>query len=149
MVNLDHSRETYAVAIGGTFGALAVFNFVPIINLIGILPTFKEILIATAVSVVLLDTGDYVDSAAFTVITGMIAAVLVNIVRVALTLLGIGISGMGQAAGGTGAEEVAGGMALGGIFAGFGILISLIGVVIFSPIGYAIGGVIGAFVNGQ
>lgn len=147
MVSLDHPTETWALGIGGAFAALAVFNFVPIVNLIRLLPTFKEILIGAALVVLLLETTEYVDGAVFALIVGMIAAVAVNVVRFVLATV-VGLSGMLGGMGGGGMGPGAG-MGAGGSlgFAALGAAINFVGVIIFSPIGYAIGGAVGAFLN--
>ena len=142
MVSLDYPTETWALGIGGAFAALAVFNFVPFVNLIRLLPTFKEILIGAALVVLLLETTEYVDGAAFALVAGMVAAVVVNVVRFVLLSV-VGISGM---LGGMGPGA---GMSPGGSvgFAALGAAISFVGVIIFSPIGYAVGGAVGALLN--
>lgn len=151
MVSLSHPTETWALGIGGAFAALAVFNFVPIVSLIRFLPTFKEILIGAALVFLLLETTEYLDGAAFAVVAGMVAAVVVNVVRFVLSV--VGISGMlGGMSGGTGPGTGMGmSMGAGGSigFAALGAAISFIGVVIFSPVGYAVGGVVGALLNGN
>ena len=145
MVNLDHSTEKWGIAIAATFAALVVFS-IPIINLIRLLPTFKEILIGAAVVFLLLDTTDLVDGAVFMLVSGMVAAVLFNVVRFVLfSVLGVaGVLGGGGGPGGMGGAGAMGGE-LG--LAAIGALVQFIGVVIFSPVGYAVGGAVGAFLN--
>jgi hypothetical protein len=146
MVSLDHSTETWALGVGGAFAALAVFNFVPIVNLIRLLPTVKEVLIGAALVVLLLETTEYVDGAAFALVVGMIAAVVVNVARFVLTAV-VGLTGVVDGMGpGTppGAGMGAGG-SLG--LAALGAAISFVGVVLFSPVGYLVGGAVGALLN--
>lgn len=147
MVALDHSTETWALGVGGAFAALAVFNFVPIVSLIRLLPTFKEVLIGAALVVLLIETTEYVDGAVFALVAGMIAAVVVNVVRFVLLSV-VGLSGMFGGMG-SGAGMGPGGMGAGGSvgFAALGAAISFVGVIIFSPVGYAVGGAVGAFLN--
>ncbi len=148
MVSLDYPTETWALGVGGAFAALAVFNFVPIVNLIRLLPTFKEVLIGAALVVLLLETTEYVDGAVFALVAGMIAAVVVNVVRFVLLSV-VGLSGMFGGMGPGAGMGPGGGIGAGGSvgFAALGAAISFIGVIIFSPVGYAVGGAVGAFLN--
>ena len=126
--------------------ALAVFNFVPIVNLIRILPTFKEILIGAALVVLLLDTTDLGEGAVFSLIAGVVAAVAVNVVRFVLATV-VGLTGvLGGMGGGMGPGP---GMGMGGSVgvAALGAVVNFVGVVVFSPVGYLIGGAAGAFLN--
>jgi hypothetical protein len=149
MVSLDYPTETWALGVGGAFAALAVFNFVPIVNLIRILPTFKEILIGAALVVLLLDTTDLGDGAVFSLIVGMVAAVAVNVVRFVLATV-VGLTGvLGGMGGGMGPGPGGAGMGMSGSlgFAALGAVVNFVGVIVFSPVGYLIGGAAGAFLN--
>lgn len=120
------------------FVALLIFGFIPIINLIRAVPLFKEILLGAAVVAVFTTISDTKRAIKFALVSGMIAAVVFNVVYIPVqTLLG-GLMGMG------GTAEEAGGMAL---LAGIGALSNLIGLIFFSPIGYVIGGALGSVLN--
>lgn len=144
MVDLDHAAETWGLGTAGAFVALAVFNFVPVVNLIRLVPTFKEILIGAGVVVFLLETTDPADGAAYALVVGMVAAVAVNLVGFVLTLVGVSITQMLGTGMGAGM-----GMSGGAGVAAVGAVVRFVGVVLFSPVGYAVGGAVGAWLNGR
>jgi hypothetical protein len=140
MVNLDHSTETWGIGVGATFLALVVSS-IPIISLVRGIPTFKEIVLGTVLVVLLLDTTEPVDGAAFMLIAGMVAAILFNVIKFAERLLVdipllFGTSSAAPPGVGGGAELTA---ARGAV--------EFVGVVVFSPIGYLVGGALGALIN--
>ncbi|ESS06349.1 MAG: hypothetical protein A07HB70_01064 [uncultured archaeon A07HB70] len=142
MVDLDHSTETWLLGVAAAFGALAVFNFVPIVGLIRLLPAFKEVLIGAGLVVLLLDTTELGTGAVYALVVGMAAAVVVNVVRFGLRLVGLSLMGAVGAGPGPG-PGVGGGLG----FATLGVLTSVVGLVLFSPVGYLAGGAAGAWLN--
>lgn len=129
---------------------LRCLSLVLIGNLIRLLPTFKQILIdATLVALLLLETTGLADGAVFALIAGMVAAVAVNVVRFLLATV-VGLSGM---LGGMGPNGVApdGGMGVSGRvgIAALGAVLNFVGMILFSPVGYLVGGAAGAFLNGN
>ena len=137
MFGFDDSEFKKSTA--SIFVALLIFGFIPIIGLIRIIPLFKEILLGAAVVVVFTTISDTKRAIKFALISGMIAAVLFNVVYIPGQIFLGGIIG---AASGT-AEE-AGSMAL---LSGLGALSNIIGLIFFSPIGYVIGGALGSVLN--
>ena len=125
-------------ATASIFVALLVFGFVPIINLIRIIPFFKEILLGAVVVVAFTTISDTKRAIKFTLVTGMIAAVAFNVVYIPGSFVLGGLVGM------AGGSEAPGGMAL---LQGLGALTNIIGLLFMSPIGYAIGGVVGSILN--
>jgi hypothetical protein len=87
-------------------------------------------------------TADKVDGAAFAIVVGMIAAILFNVINIPARIV---LSAGFVAAGGGG--DPAAGAALGGVMGGLGALSNIVGIIFFSPIGYGLGGVIGAVIN--
>lgn len=139
MFGFDDSEFKKSTA--SIFVALLVFGFVPIIGLIRVIPLFKEILLGAAVVAVFTTISDTKRAIKFALVTGMVAAVLFNVIYIpGQTLLG-GLLGAASEGGGA---DAAGGMAL---LSGLGALANLIGVVFFSPIGYVIGGALGGVLN--
>lgn len=125
------------------FVALFIFGFVPIIGLIRVVPFFKEVVLGAAVVAVFTSISDTGTGVKFALASGMIAAVLFNIIYIpGQTLLG-GVFGALTSAGD---EAVATGGAS-AMFSGLGALTNLIGLIFMSPVGYAIGGAIGSVVN--
>jgi hypothetical protein len=126
------------------FIALLLFGFVPIIgDLIRLVPLFKEVVLGAVVVAVFTSVSDTGTGVKFALASGMIAAVLFNIIYIpGQTLLG----GVFGALGSSGSDAAAvGGMSA--MFSGLGALTNLIGLIFMSPIGYAIGGAIGSVVN--
>ncbi len=144
MVDLDHPTETWLLGVAAAFGALAVFNFVPLVSLIGLLPAFKEVLIGAGLVVLLLDTTELGTGAVYALVVGMAAAVAVNVVRFVLRLVGLSMMGAAGAGPGPGPGPGVGG-SLG--VATLGVLTSAVGLVLFSPVGYLAGGAAGAWLN--
>lgn len=132
---------TYGKSIGAIFVALVVFHL-PIIGLINILPTFKEILLGTAVVAGLTTISDTTEGIKHALIAGMIAAIAFNVLYIPAQFV---IGGIGGAVG-AGESAAAAGVAS-GLFSGLGALLNLVGLAIFSPIGYVIGGALGTVVN--
>ncbi|NLV11369.1 hypothetical protein ACAH01_05305 [Halomicrobium sp. HM KBTZ05] len=127
-------------SIGTIFVALLVMGFVPIINLIRIVPFFKEVVLGAVVVVVFTSLSEVKRGIKFALVTGMIAAVAFNVVFIPGQIILGGV--MGAASGATG--EAAGGMAM---LSGLGAITNLIGLLFMSPIGYTIGGAIGSVLN--
>jgi len=144
MVDLDHPAETWLLGIVAAFAALAVFNFVPFVNLIRLIPAFKEVLIGAGLVVLLLDTADLGTGAVYALIVGMVAAVVVNVVRFVLSLVGLSLLG-GTSAMGPAPEGMAGGLG----FAALGLVANAVGLLFFSPVGYLAGGAAGAWLNSR
>lgn len=140
MVDLDHPTETWLLGVAAAFGALAVFNFVPLVGLIGLLPALKEVLIGAGLVVLLLDTTELGTGAVYALVVGMVAAVAVNVVRFVLRLVGLSVMGAAGAGPGPG---VGGSLGV----ATLGVLTSAVGLVLFSPVGYLAGGAAGAWLN--
>lgn len=139
MFGFDDSEFKKSTA--SIFVALLVFGFIPIIGLIRAIPLFKEILLGAAVVAVFTTISDTKRAIKFALLTGMIAAVLFNVVYIpGQTLLG-GLFGAVSEGGGA---DAAGGMAL---LSGLGALTNLIGLIFISPVGYVIGGALGGVLN--
>ena len=133
---------TYGKSIGLVFAALIVFHL-PIIGFINIIPTFKEIVLGALVVGGLTTISDTMEGIKHALIAGMIAAILFNVLYIPAQFV---IGGIGGAVGGGGESTVASGVAI-GLVSGFGALLNLVGLVIFSPVGYIIGGALGTVVN--
>lgn len=139
MFGFDDSEFKKSTA--SIFVALLVFGFVPIIGLVRVIPLFKEILLGAAVVAVFTTISDTKRAIKFALVTGMIAAVLFNVIYIpGQTLLG-GLLGAVSEGGGA---DAAGGMAL---LSGLGALANLIGLIFMSPLGYVIGGALGGVLN--
>lgn len=141
MVDLDHSTETWGLAVFGSLAAL-VATALPVVALVRLAPALKEALIGAAVVYLLLETTEPNDGAVFAVVAGMAATLAFNAVRiVAESLLGVGLVGGGaDVAAAVGAPpQVAAALRLAG----------LIAVLVASPVGYAVGGAVGAWLNGR
>lgn len=127
-------------AIATILVALLVFGFVPIIKYIRFVPFFKEIILGAVVVAVFTSIADMKQAVKFAVITGMIAAVAFNVIYIPGSVLLGGIFG---GLSGGGGEAVG----MGALVGGLGALTNLIGLIFMSPIGYAIGGAAGSFLN--
>jgi hypothetical protein len=137
MFGFDDSE--FKKALGTILVALLVTGFVPIINLVRIIPLFKEVVLGTVVVVVFTTISDTKQGVKFALITGMLAALVFNVIYIpSCFVLG---GAFGAASGG---GEQAGQMAM---MQGIGAAANLIGFVLFSPFGYAIGGAIGSVLN--
>ena len=132
---------TYGKSIGLVFVALIVFHL-PIIGLINIIPTFKEIVLGALVVGGLTTISDTMEGIKHALIAGMIAAILFNVLYIPAQFV---IGGIGGAVGG--GESAAASGAASGLISGFGALLNLVGLIIFSPVGYIIGGALGTVVN--
>jgi len=133
---------TYGISIAVIFVALVVFHL-PIIGLINLLPVFKEVLLGAAVVGVLTSISDTKAGIKHALIAGMIAAIVFNILYIPFQFVLGGVQGAAM-----GTDSAAGAAAITSFVSGFGALLNLVGVAIFSPIGYVIGGAIGSFFNG-
>ena len=132
----------YGPSIAVIFVALIVFHL-PIIGLINLLPLFKEILLGAVVVGLLTSLSEPKAGIKHALVAGMIAAIAFNALYIPFQFLMGGVWGATS-----GAESAAGAAAVGSLLSGFGALFNLVGVAIFSPIGYIIGGGIGSFFNG-
>ncbi|WP_324758633.1 hypothetical protein [Haloarcula montana] len=135
-------EEKFKKSFGIIFGVLLVTGFVPILNLVRIVPLFKEVALGAAVVAVFTSITDTKTAVKFALATGMLAAVAFNIVYIPGQIImggAIGAASGGETAMGSGA-----GMAL---LSGLGALTNLFGLLLFSPIGYTIGGVLGSVLN--
>jgi hypothetical protein len=141
MVDLDHPAETWGLAVSGSLAALA-FTALPVVALVRLVPSLKEAAVGAALVYRLLDTTDTSDAAAFAVLAGMAATLVFNAFRVVATrALGVEVVGGGAdalATAGAGAE-VAAVLRLAGLLA----------VLFASPVGYAVGGAAGAWLNSR
>lgn len=130
----------FKVATGAIFVGLCFFGilrFIPLISLIPSIPIWKEVLLGTIAVTVFTSIDDVGEGIKFALLGGMIAAVMFNILYIPSQILFSSVVG---AATETGAGA--------GAFLGtLGAFANLIGVIIFSPIGYTIGGALGASVN--
>lgn len=139
--------ERFVAQYGKASGVILLVLFVtrlPIISLIRILPTFKELVLGAVVVAAFTQVVDRKEGAKYALIAGMAAAVVFNVINIPLSIILGSVMGAGGAFGSSGAENAA---AAGGIVGALGALSNLIGLLIFSPIGYGIGGVIGTFIN--
>lgn len=143
MVDIDHPVETWGFAVFGTLAAL-VATALPGVALVRVVPALKEIVIGTALVYVLLDTSEVADGAAFAVVAGMVAAVAFNLLAtVAGALVGVSLLGGG-------ASAVAGMGSIAGVDLAVALrAVRLFSVLVVSPIGYAAGGALGAYLNGR
>jgi hypothetical protein len=143
MVDLDYPTETWGLAVFGTLATL-VATAVPVVALVRVVPALKEFLIGAAVVYLLLDTTDAGNGAAFAVVAGMAATLLFNLFAAVFgAALGVDLVGSGAAA-------VAGVGAVGGV--DLPVLLRfarVFSVLVVSPIGYAAGGALGAYLNGR
>jgi hypothetical protein len=140
MVNLDHPTETWGIAVFGALAALVVSAF-PVVAFVRLLPAFKEVLIGAAVVYLLLDTTDTTDAAAFAVVAGMAATLAFNALRLVLE----GVLGVGVVGSGAGVVAAAAGPDAAAVLR----LVGVLSVLFASPVGYAVGGVTGAWLNGR
>lgn len=137
MFGFDSSEFRKSTA--SIFVALLVVGFVPLVGLIRIVPLLKEVVLGAAVVAAFTSISDTKRAVKFALLTGMVAAVLFNVVFIPGQILLGGLFGaVGESSTATG----------GAFLSGLGALANLIGLVLFSPFGYAIGGAIGGFVNG-
>jgi hypothetical protein len=129
--------------------ALFVTSLVPIVNLVRFIPLFKEIVLGAAVVLAFTAISDSTEGAKHALIAGMAAAVVFNVINIPLQIVLGGLAWGGGSMGSAGAGTATAGeaAAMGGMFGGLGALTNLIGLIFFSPFGYAIGGLIGAAVN--
>jgi hypothetical protein len=137
MFGFDDSA--FKKALGTILVALLVTGFLPIINLVRLIPLFKEVVLGTVVVVVFTSIRDTKQGIKFALVTGMLAALVFNIVYIPTSFI---LGGAIGAASGSG--EQAGRMAM---MQGIGAAANLIGFVLFSPFGYAIGGALGSVLN--
>jgi|GEM_PF-3329030 len=132
---------TYGKAIVVIFLALVVFHL-PIIGLINLVPVFKEVVLGAAVVAGLTSIADTKAGIKYALVSGMVAAVLFNALYIPGQFLLGGVLGAASMP-----ESAASGAAVSSLMSGFGALLNLVGVVIFSPIGYTVGGALGTLVN--
>jgi hypothetical protein len=144
MAIMGYDREVVLKAIGVTIVALFVTNIIPIVNFIKLIPTFKEVVIGGLVVAGLTSISDTTEGVKFALLTGMIAAVLFNLFYIPFQVLFGGLAGGMMS--GTEMSPADGAMGTAAV-AGLGAMLNLVGVVIFSPIGYAIGGALGTLAN--
>jgi MFS family permease len=134
--------DRYGKSTGAIFVALIVLHL-PIISLINFIPTFKEAVLGAVVVAGLTTISDTKTGIKYALVAGMLAAVLFNLVWIPAQFLLGGVFG----AAGSGGESAAASGVVGGLVSGLGALTNLIGLVIFSPVGYAVGGALGTVVN--
>lgn len=143
MVDLEYPTETWGLAIFGTLAAL-VATALPVVAFVRVVPALKEVLIGAAVVYLLLDTADAGNGAAFAVVAGMAATLLFNALVVVfgaafgVSLVGGGAAAVSEVGTGTGVDLP--------VILRFARLFS---VLVVSPIGYAAGGALGAYLNGR
>ena len=132
-------KQRYGRSIAFVFVGLVVTHL-PIVNLIGLVPTFKEILLGAGVVFAFTSLTEPADGAKHAFVSGMTAAVVFNVIWIPGSAI---IGGSLVAAGGSTASDAV----ASGVLQGLGALTNLIGLLVFSPIGYAVGGVLGAVGN--
>jgi hypothetical protein len=111
-----YDRDTYLKGTGTVLIALFVFNWIPIVNLIRIIPTFKELILGATVVVAFTSAAEWKDGGTYALVVGMIAAVLFNQINIPLRTL---FGGVMYGAMGTGSDAgAAGSAAMGGVLSG-------------------------------
>lgn len=143
MVDFDYPIETWGLAVFGTLAAL-IATALPVVAFVRIVPGLKEALIGAAAVYLLLDTADAGNGAAFAVVAGMAATLLFNALAVVFgAAFGVSLVGGGAAA----VSEVGAGAGIDlPVLLRFARLFS---VLVVSPIGYAAGGGLGAYLVGR
>jgi hypothetical protein len=136
MLGLDSDEVTKSTGV--ILVALLIAGFVPIIGLIRLVPMLKEVILGAAVVVAFTGIGDTKEAVKFALVTGMLAALVFNVIYIPGQIFLGGV--FGAASDGASASGMA-------MFRGLGAATNLIGFVLFSPFGYAIGGVIGGVLN--
>ncbi len=141
MVDIDHPTETWGFAVFGTLAAL-VATALPVVSFVRVVPALKEVLIGAGMVYLLLETTELGDGAAFAVVAGMVATVLFNVL-VAVVGAVVGVNPVGG-----GANVVAGMGTIAGVdLAVVARAVRLFFILVVSPIGYAAGGALGAYLN--
>lgn len=137
----EQFTEKYGMSIAAIFVGLIVTHL-PFISVVNLVPMFKEVVLGAIAVAALTSLTEAGDGAKHALIAGMTAAVLFNIIWIpgSIVLGGALTAASGGAAAGAAAVG-------GGILSGLGWLSNFIGLVLFSPIGYAVGGVVGSFLN--
>jgi hypothetical protein len=139
MFGFDDSEFKKATAV--ILAGLLFAGFMPIIgDLIRLVPMFKEFLLGAAVVTVFTSIDGTRRAIKFALLTGMIAAVAFNIVYIPTQIFLGGLIGASSSGGGSEAASMA-------VLSGIGALSNLFGLVLFSPFGYAFGGVLGSVLN--
>lgn len=143
MVDIDYPAETWGLAVFGTLAALVV-TALPGVALVRVVPALKEILIGAGVVYVLLDTAETADGAAVAVVAGMVATVGFNVLAAVVGAV-VGVTLLGG-----GADAVAGAGVVAGVDLAAALrAVRLLSVLFVSPVGYAVGGALGAYLNGR
>jgi len=132
----EFKKGTGAIFVGLCF--FGVLRFIPLISLIPTVPVWKEVLLGTLAVAGLTSINDTGEGIKFALVCGMIAAVAFNILYIPAQILFSSVVGAATEGAGAGIGALAGTL---GAFA------NLIGVVIFSPIGYIVGGALGSALN--
>jgi hypothetical protein len=142
MATTDDFVDRYGRSIGVVFAGLFLTWIVPVVNLVRLVPLFKEAVLGVLVVVAFTSLEDWGQGAKHALVSGMIAAVAFNVVRIPA---GVVLGGLaGAAGGGAGAAETA---AFAGALSGLGALTNVVGLVLFSPLGYIAGGAVGGLLN--
>jgi hypothetical protein len=131
--------QEYGRSIAAIFVALVVAHL-PVVNLINVVPLFKEVVLGAAVVAIFTPLSEVTEGAKHALVAGMIAAVVFNVIYIPASFV---IGGSLAASGG----QAAGSAMASGLLAGLGAFVNLVGLIFFSPIGYAIGGVLGSVLN--
>jgi hypothetical protein len=138
MVDVDYPAETWGFAVFGALAAL-VASALPVVAFVRVVPALKEALLGAAMVLLLLETTDPGDGAAFAVLAGTAATLLFNAFVLAAGLVGVPVLGGGAAAVAAVAPDLA------PLFRAA----RLLSVLVVSPAGYALGGAVGAWLNGR
>jgi hypothetical protein len=139
----DKFVERYGRAVVVVFAALWV-TMIPVVNLVRVVPLFKEIVLGAVVVAVFTSLEDWGQGAKHALVAGMTAAILFNLLLIPGSIL-LGLLG---GAANAGSPEVAAATGLGaGVMGAFGVFVNLIGLVLFSPLGYIAGGAVGSLAN--
>lgn len=138
MSQLDGFVDRYGRSIGVILVALFITQ-IPIINFVRFVPLLKEIVLGALVVVGLTSIDDWGQGAKYAVVSGMVAAIMFNVIMIPTSFV---VGGLLGATNGT-AESAA----AAGALSGLGAFANLVGLVLFSPIGYLAGGAVGGLVN--
>lgn len=131
--------ETYGRSTTVVFVALWL-TVAPIINLTRALPLFKEMVLGAVVVAGLTSLEDWGQGAKHALVSGMTAAVLFNLLFIPGSII---LTGASAAASGASGESAL----IGSLGIALGAFSNLLGLVLFSPVGYLLGGAAGSALN--